>query len=88
MSPTVCDEIKGLQCILEPETLPSLLSTGWFQKHPPHCLVLVGSRNRFKRDITIKLKSIEGLMEDRLKCQITPLLNIVKSICTMGFASL
>jgi len=30
----------------------------------PYCLVLVGSRSRFERDLTIKLKYIEGLMED------------------------
>jgi len=30
----------------------------------PYCLVLVGSRNGFERDITIELKYIEGLMED------------------------
>ena len=39
----------------------------------PYCLVLVGSRNGLERDITIKLKQIEGLMEDWLKCQISPL---------------
>jgi len=30
----------------------------------PYSLVLVGSRNGFERDITIELKSSEGLMED------------------------
>jgi len=30
----------------------------------PYCLVLVCSRNGFKHDFTIELKSIEGLMED------------------------
>ena len=39
----------------------------------PYCLVLVGSRNGFERIFTIKLKWIEGLMEDWLKCQISPL---------------
>ena len=29
-----------------------------------YCLVLVGSRNGFERDFTIKLKQIEGLIED------------------------
>jgi len=29
-----------------------------------YCLVLVGSRNGFERDFTIKLKYIEGLIED------------------------
>jgi len=28
------------------------------------CLVLVGSRDRFECDFTIKLKPIEGLVED------------------------
>ena len=35
----------------------------------PYCLALVGSRHGFKRDFTIKLKYIEGLMADWLKCQ-------------------
>ena len=43
--------IKGPHCFLELEFYP-------------YCLVLVGSRNGFERDFTIKLKSIEGLMED------------------------
>ena len=30
----------------------------------PHCLVLVGSRNGFKRDFTIELNEIEGLAVD------------------------
>ena len=30
----------------------------------PYCLVLVGSRNGFERDFTIKVKIIEGLTED------------------------
>jgi len=34
---------KGPRCFLEQETLPLLLSTGWF-------------RNRFERDVTIELK--------------------------------
>jgi len=29
-----------------------------------HCLVLVGSRNKFEQDFTIKLKLIEVLLED------------------------
>ena len=49
------------RCFHEKETLPLLL------------LVLVVSRYGFKRDLTIKLKQIEGLMEDLLKCQISPL---------------
>ena len=39
------------------------------KKLSPYCLVLVGSRNRFEREFTIKLKWIEGW----LKCQISPL---------------
>jgi len=31
----------------------------------PYCLELVGSRNGFRRDFTIELKYIEGLMEDK-----------------------
>jgi len=34
---------QGLRCFSEQETLP-------------HCLVLVGTRNEFKREFTIKLK--------------------------------
>ena len=41
------------------------------KKRNPFYLVLVDSRNRFKRDFTIKLKQIEGVMEDCLKCQIS-----------------
>ena len=48
----------------------------------PYCLVLVGSKNGFERDFTIELKQFEGLMEDRLKCQISPSLNIVKTKLT------
>ena len=44
-----------------------------------HCLVLVGSRYGFERDFTIELKSIEGIVEDRLICQISPLVKIVKT---------
>jgi len=36
-----------------------------------HCVVLVGSRNRFKLDFTMELKYTEGLMEDCLKCHIS-----------------
>ena len=43
------------------------------KKHYPHCLVLVGSRNGFECDFTIKLKYTEGLMDDLLKCQISRL---------------
>ena len=39
----------------------------------PYCLLLVGSKNGFECDFTIELKWIEGLMEDWLKCQISPL---------------
>jgi len=39
----------------------------------PHCLVLVGSRNGFECDFTIKLKYTEGLMDDLLRCQISRL---------------
>ena len=39
----------------------------------PYCLVLVGSRNGFELDITIELNHNVGLMEDWLKCQISPL---------------
>ena len=39
----------------------------------PCCLVLVGSRNGFERDFTIELNYIQGLMEDWLKCQTSPL---------------
>jgi len=49
----------------------------------PYYLVLVGSRIGFERDITIKLKSIEGLVKDCLKCQISALVkhpqNIIES---------
>ena len=45
----------------------------------PYCLILFGSRNGFECDITVELKNSEGLMEDWLKCQISPLLNIVKT---------
>ena len=38
----------------------------------PYCLLLVGSRNEFEGDFTIELKWIEGLIEDWLKCQISP----------------
>ena len=54
--------IKGPCCFLQQETLPFLLS------------ILVGSRNRLEPDFTIKLNKIEGLMEDWLKCQISPLI--------------
>jgi len=37
------------------------------EKLYPHYLILVGSRNRFKDDFTIKIKLIEGLMADWLK---------------------
>ena len=37
------------------------------------CYVLVGSRHKFKGDFAIKLKQIEGLMEDWIECQISPL---------------
>ena len=53
----------------------------------PYCLVLVGSRNRFERGFTIKLKQIEGLMKDWLKCQLSPLVkyrqnkNTIRSLC-------
>ena len=43
--------IKGSCCFLDQETLP-------------HCLVLVGSSNLFKRDLTIEQKQIESLMVD------------------------
>jgi len=43
--------VKGSPCFLEHEIVS-------------HCLVLVGSKNRFKRDFFIKLKLIEGLIED------------------------
>ena len=43
--------IKDPRCFLEQETLPLLLSTGWFQE-------------LFERDFTIELKYIEGLMEN------------------------
>ena len=43
------------------------------KKRYHYCLVLDGSRNGFERDFTIELKSIEGLMKDWLKCQISPL---------------
>ena len=43
--------IKGRRRFLEQELYPC-------------CLVLVGSRNGFERDITIELKEIEGLMKD------------------------
>ena len=36
------------------------------KKHYPYCLVLVGSMNGFECEFTIKLKQIEGLMEDWL----------------------
>ena len=52
------------------------------KKFYPYCLVLVGSKNGFERDFTIELKQFEGLMEDRLKCQISPSLNIVKTKLT------
>jgi len=40
----------------------------------PHCSVLVGCRDGFESNFTIKLKYIEGLItEDRLKCQISSL---------------
>jgi len=42
------------------------------KKFYPYCLVLVGSRNRFERNFTIKLKQIEGLMEDWLKMSNRP----------------
>ena len=38
-----------------------------------YCLVLVDSSNGFERDFTIELKSTVGVMEDWLKCQISPL---------------
>jgi len=34
------------------------------KKRYTHCLVLVGPRNGLERDFKIKLKYIEGLMED------------------------
>ena len=45
-----------------------------WSRNCPYCLVLVGSRNGFVRDFTINLNKIEGLMEDWLKCQISPLI--------------
>ena len=43
------------------------------KKRYPYCLVLVGFRNGFERNFTTELKQIEGLMEDWLKCHISPL---------------
>ena len=45
----------------------------------PHCLVLVDSRYGFERDFTIELKSSEGLIEDRLKCQISLLVKYLQN---------
>ena len=59
--------IKDSLCFLEQETLPLLLSTGWLQER-----IRAWFHNR------TKIKS-EGLMEDWLKCQISPSLNIVKT---------
>ena len=53
--------ITGPRCFLEQETLSLLFSTGF------------GPRNEFERAFTIELNLIEGLMEDRRKCQIKPL---------------
>ena len=52
--------IKGPRCFLEQETLPLLLSTGWFQE-------------RIQAWFHNQTKIIEGLMEDWLKCQISSL---------------
>ena len=41
----------------------------WPKKLYPYCLVLVGSRNIFECHFIIKLKYIQGLMEDWLYCQ-------------------
>ena len=50
--------IKDPHCFFEQETLPLLLSTGWFQE-------------RIRAWIHNWTKLIEGLMEDWLKCQIS-----------------
>ena len=57
----VASWVKGTRCFLEYETLPLLLSTGWFQEW-----IWTWCHNRTKTNI-------EVLMEDWLKCQITPL---------------
>ena len=44
------------------------------------CYVLVGSRHKFKGDFAIKLKQIEGLMEDWIECQISPLVKYCQNI--------
>ena len=43
--------IKATCCYIEQETLPLLLSTGWFQE-------------RIRRDFTIEVNYIGGVMED------------------------
>ena len=52
--------VKDPRSLLEQETLP-------------FCLELVCSGNEIERDFTIELKQIEGLMEDWLKWEISPL---------------
>ena len=52
--------IKGTRCFLEQETLPLLLSTGWFQER-----IRAWFHNRAEINW--------GLMEDWLKCQISSL---------------
>ena len=47
---------------LQPYQRPLIVSLS--KKLYPYCLVLVGSRSELKQDFTIKLKLIEGLMED------------------------
>ena len=44
-----------------------------------HCLVLVDSRYGYERDFTIELKYGEGLIEDRLKCQISLLVKYLQN---------
>ena len=51
------EEVVGSSPIKDP--IVSLI-----KKLYPYCLVLVGSRNGFESDFTIKFKQIEGLMED------------------------
>ena len=61
----------------------------------PYCLVLVGSRNGFERDITIEVNYLRALWKIDLKCQISPLVkyrqnqtNVRALYCMTGWLTL